>query len=279
MNPRTNLPCVATIAGTDPSGGAGIQADIKTISATGGYAASIIAVLVSQNTQGVQSIYPVSAQFIKEQVNSVFSDLLIKSVKLGMLYNQENIEIIVHAIQQLKPQHIVLDPVLVAKDGSLLLNLTALAALKEKLCPLATLITPNIMEAETLLGKKIQSIHDMELAAYDLSHQFKTNVLLKGGHLVGDTSSDIVFLYSEDMFHWFHATRIQTNHTHGTGCTLSAAIASYLAQDFSLLDAIKAAKHYLTHAIQAGQQLGIGQGCGPVDHFYALRNVPGAICF
>jgi hydroxymethylpyrimidine/phosphomethylpyrimidine kinase len=273
MNKR-NIPCVVSIAGTDPSGGAGIQADIKTISATGSYAASIITVLVAQNTQGVQSIYPISSSFVMEQLTSVFQDLNIHAVKIGMLYNKEIIDIVATAINKFKPENIVLDPVMIAKDGSPLLNLLDINFLKEKMFPLADILTPNLPEAEKILNHKITTLNDMALASETLGNRYQTNILIKGGHLNGEKSSDVLYSQSDKSITWFHSDRINTHNTHGTGCTLSAAIASYLAQNHSLKDSIQQAKLYLTKAIQAGSTIQIGKGNGPVDHFYFLRSAP-----
>jgi len=271
---NTNYPCVLTIAGTDPSGGAGIQADIKTISATGCYAASVITALVAQNTQGVQAIQEINPDFILKQLESVFSDLTIHAVKIGMLHNEKVIETVISALIKFKPEKIVLDPVMVAKNGCLLLLPDTITLLKNKLFPLVHLITPNLFEAEQILGERIETASDMEQAAKKIGEECNVNVLLKGGHLNTQQSSDV--LYTKDYPNdpcWFHAHRIHTKNTHGTGCTLSSAIASYLAQNYTLNDAITAAKLYLTHAIQSGVSLQIGRGAGPVHHFYFMENL------
>lgn len=269
---NTNIPCVVTIAGTDPSGGAGIQADIKVISATGAYAASVITALVAQNTQGVQAIQEVSAEFVRLQMTSVFSDLDIQAVKIGMLHDARIIEVIADELTKLKPNHVVFDPVMVAKDGSILLDLSTIEFLKERLLRAVSLITPNIFEAEHILGQGIKTLSDMESAAKQIGKQFNINVLIKGGHLDGAQSSDVLYIKQHDECHWFDAVRVHTNNTHGTGCSLSSAIASYLAQGLPIIDAIAMAKQYLTHAIQYGAKLNIGQGNGPIDHFYFLEN-------
>lgn len=205
--PKQSIPCVVSIAGTDPSGGAGIQADIKTISATGCYAASIITFLVAQNTRGVRSIYSISTDFIKEQINAVFEDLTIDAVKIGMVYNKDIIEIIASALKKYKPEHIVLDPVMVAKDGSLLIELDDLAFMKNRLFPLSTLITPNLIEAERIYCQKIDSPENMCFAAENFAHQFKTNILIKGGHFKNEQSSDVLFLYQSNSAKWLHSKR------------------------------------------------------------------------
>lgn len=270
---KTNFtpPCVVTIAGTDPSGGAGIQADIKAISATGSYAASIVTALVAQNTTGVQAILDIPPAFVAQQMDCVFQDLDIQAIKIGMLHNESIIESVALAIKRLPLKHIVFDPVMVAKNGCPLIDPMTIDYLKQQLLPYVSLITPNLPEAETLLGNPIRTLDEMALAAKTLSQQHHVDVLVKGGHLSTEQSSDVLYCHANQMAHWFHAKRIDTNNTHGTGCTLSSAIASYLAQDYTTPDAISAAKHYLTQAIQSGSQFRIGHGHGPVDHFYFLR--------
>lgn len=270
---KAKLACILSIAGTDPSGGAGIQADIKAISATGGYAASVITALVAQNTQGVQSIEEVSSQFVRKQLDSVFQDLKFDSVKIGMLHDERIIQVVSEAILHYQPANIVLDPVMFAKDGSSLLELKTIELLKEKLLVHADLITPNLPEGEQLLGKPIKNHQDMADAASALGDTYQTNILLKGGHLQGQSAPDVLFHQKTNHCYWFETTRIQTKNTHGTGCSLSSAIASYLGQGCSLVDAVQQAKDYLKKSIQAGARYSIGQGNGPVDHFYFLRTL------
>lgn len=268
---KINYPCVLTIAGTDPSGGAGIQADIKTISATGCYAASVITVLVAQNTQGVQAIQEIPISFLTQQIDSVFSDLDISAIKIGMLHNKKIIEAVSSTLEKLKPKNIVLDPVMVAKNGCELLPSHIIHFIKERLFPLVTLITPNLFEAEKILGGEIKTLSEMESAAEKIGNAFNVHVLLKGGHLDIFQSSDVLYSKEDFSHYWFHAERIKTKNTHGTGCTLSSAIASYLAQGFTLQNAIRISKKYLTKAIRSGSRFQIGRGCGPVDHFYFLN--------
>jgi hydroxymethylpyrimidine/phosphomethylpyrimidine kinase len=268
---QVNLPIVVSIAGTDPTGGAGIQADIKAISATGSYAASVITALLAQNTQGVQAIQAVPPMFVSQQIDSVFNDLTVAAVKIGMLHDKEIIEAVAAGLEKFKPTRIVLDPVMVAKNGCPLLNLDVIDFLKTRLFPLVTLITPNLFEAEKISDQSIKTISDMQAAAITLGEQFNVNVLIKGGHLEGSEANDVLYLTADKTCHWFQANRIDTRHTHGTGCSLSSAIASYLAQDYSLQDAVQTAKNYLTKAIESGSQLKIGKGRGPVDHFYFLK--------
>jgi hydroxymethylpyrimidine/phosphomethylpyrimidine kinase len=264
--------CVLTIAGSDSSGGAGIQADIKTISATGCYAASVITALTAQNTLGVQAIHEIPPEFVKQQLESVFSDLNIKAVKIGMLHNEKIISVVSSALQKFKPSFVVLDPVMMSKNGCELIDPSTIPILKEILFPYVTLITPNLIEAELLLHIKINTSSEQELAAIEMGTQFEVNVLIKGGHFGGQQSSDVLYLYKNKLCHWFHAQRIHSQNTHGTGCSLSSAIASYLAKGCLLKDAIDYAKKYLTKAIEFGATLQIGHGCGPVDHFYFLEN-------
>jgi hydroxymethylpyrimidine/phosphomethylpyrimidine kinase len=266
------IPQVLSIAGTDPSGGAGIQADIKAISTTGSYAASVITVLVAQNTQGVQAIQEIPLAFIQQQMDAVFTDLHISAVKLGMLYQQDIIELIAKNLKKYQPPVIVLDPVMTAQSGDLLLKPDTVNALMG-LFPLVTLITPNIPEAEILLDTKITHRKAMEQAAMCLAQTHQTAVLLKGGHLSSRDSPDIFYDPKQNKIVCFDSPRIDTPHTHGTGCTLSSAIASYLAQGYTHYDAIHQAKIYLQHAIAAGKNLNIGKGNGPVHHFYYLNEV------
>jgi hydroxymethylpyrimidine/phosphomethylpyrimidine kinase len=274
---KIHYPCVLTIAGTDPSGGAGIQADIKAISAMGCYAASVVTALVAQNTQGVQAIQEIPADFVTQQLDSVFNDLTISAVKIGMLHDTKIIEVISSVLRKIKPKNIVLDPVMVAKNGCDLLKPGIIHFLKEELFPLVNLITPNLFEAEKIAMKKIKTFSEMELTAEEIGKTFNVNVLLKGGHLNTNQSSDVLYSKEDNTHHWFHAERINTIHTHGTGCTLSSTIASRLAKGDTLQNAIHNAKHYLTQAIQHGSTLHIGKGRGPVHHFYFLEEFENAI--
>lgn len=268
---KDKVTCVLTIAGSDSSGGAGIQADIKAISATGCYAASVITALTAQNTQGVQAIQEVSPEFVAQQIESVFSDLKISAVKIGMLHNEKIISVVAAAIEKFKPSHIVLDPVIAAKNGSVLLASDAMDVMREKLFPLVTLITPNLIEAEIMMEEKINNLTEMESLAIKMGNTFNTNILLKGGHLNSQQSPDVLYSYQDTACHWFHVERIHTLNTHGTGCSLSSAISSYLAQGETLPNAVNFAKQYLTKAIQFGSMLKMGHGFGPVDHFYFLK--------
>lgn len=265
--------CVLTIAGSDSSGGAGIQADIKTISATGCYAASVITALTAQNTLGVQAIHEITSEFVKQQLESVFNDLNIKAVKVGMLYNEKIISVVSSALQKFKPCFVVLDPVMMSKNGCELIDSATIPFLKERIFPYVNLITPNLIEAELLLHIKINTPLEQESAAIKMGNQFKTNVLIKGGHFSDLQSSDVLYLYNNAQCYWFHANRIHSLNTHGTGCSLSSAIASYRAQDCSLRNAVDYAKQYLTKSIESGATLKVGRGCGPIDHFYFMENL------
>jgi hydroxymethylpyrimidine/phosphomethylpyrimidine kinase len=268
----TSLATVLSIAGTDPSGGAGIQADIKAISATGAYAATVITSLVAQNTQGVQAIESVALAFIRKQLQVVFGDLSIDAVKIGMLQNAEVIAAVADELQSLRIPHLVLDPVMLAKDGSALLDLEAIHCLKKRLIARATLITPNLPEAEYLSNRPINHRADMEMVARQIAEESQVNVLLKGGHLEGKLSQDLLYVVADGRCHWFDAVRIHTKNTHGTGCSLSSAIASYLAQGFPLVEAVRKAKTYIHQAILSGAGYAIGHGSGPIDHFFFLEN-------
>ncbi|OGT30018.1 MAG: bifunctional hydroxymethylpyrimidine kinase/phosphomethylpyrimidine kinase [Gammaproteobacteria bacterium RIFCSPHIGHO2_12_FULL_35_23] len=264
---------VLAIAGSDCSGGAGIQADIKTISANGAYAVSVITALTAQNTLGVHQIQTLPEKFITAQLEAVFTDIYIDTIKIGMLHNSDVINCVQNAIKRYQPRHIVLDPVMVAKDGARLINIKVIELLKEKLFPIATLITPNIPEAEILSGHKIFSKKEMLLVAKDIALTYKVNVLIKGGHLENKKCHDLLFSWKDQMITWFSLSRINTKNTHGTGCSLSSAIATFVAQGSLLTDAIKQAKEYVNAALLAGKDYALGAGQGPVHHFYQLEKI------
>ncbi len=256
-----------TIAGSDSGGGAGIQADLKAFSARGVYGASVITALTAQNTKGVTGIHDVPPAFVAEQMDAVFSDLKVDAVKIGMLSQPEIIDVIAHKLAEYDVKRIVLDPVMVATSGDVLLQNSAVAVLKQKLFPIAALITPNIQEAAYLLGQPVarsrEGIHRQALLLLDIG---ANGVLLKGGHGSDDTCDDL-FL-SHDAERWYTAPRFDTKNTHGTGCTLSSAIAAELAKGSGLRDAIGEAKAYISQAIRAGDTLDVGEGHGPVHHFH-----------
>ena len=254
-----------TIAGSDSSGGAGIQADIKTMTMNGVYAMSAITALTAQNTQEVTAISQVTPEFLKQQLDAVFEDIRPDAVKIGMVSSGELIKVIAERLSYYNAQNIVVDPVMVATSGSRLLQSDAVTILTERLLPLATLVTPNIPEAEVLWGKHIDSRRDMMCAAKELGDRHRIAVLLKGGHSVCDADD---LLYSKGEYTWFQGERIDNPNTHGTGCTLSSAIASNLAKGFSMYEAIKEAKSYISGALRA--QLNLGRGSGPLMHNFDL---------
>lgn len=266
-------PIILSIAGTDPSGGAGIQADIKSISANGGYAASVITALVAQNTCGVQGIQTIPPNFITQQLESVFNDLTIAAVKIGMLHDAQVIKVIAQALSQYHPPIVVLDPVMVAKNGSPLLQKDAIDALQQLLLPKVQLITPNLSEAEALVQDNLTDRDSMSQAAMQLGDAYGCRVLIKGGHLLDEESPDVLFDPTPGTIQWFESKRISTRNTHGTGCSLSSAIATYLGRGYSYSESIQHAKYYLTQAIEHGALQTIGHGSGPVDHFYFLNAV------
>ncbi len=266
-----STPIVLTIAGSDSGGGAGIQADIKAMSATGSYACSVITAITSQNTQGVSAIFPIPLDHVESQLDAVFTDLNIVAVKVGMLADSSIIQVVARKIKQYQPKFLVVDPVMVATSGDLLLEQSAISTLKQELIPLADIITPNLPEGAALTGKPVpDSEAEMTAMIDELRALGSKAVLLKGGHLEKDeNSNDLLILESSDQL--ISAKRFPTKNTHGTGCTLSSAIASYLAQGNSLLEAVKLGKTYISQAIAHADELDIGQGHGPVHHFYQLN--------
>ncbi len=264
------IPNVLTIAGSDSGGGAGIQADLKTFSALGAFGCSVITALTAQNTRAVTAIHDVPPEFVTAQLDAVFDDIEIAAVKIGMLSRPEVIVAVAEALQRHRADNIVLDPVMVAKSGDRLLREEAVGALRERLLPLATLITPNLPEAGVLLG--IEPARDqagMTRMAKALREIGPRAVLVKGGHLEGPQSIDVLDDGSGEA-EVLVAPRIATSHSHGTGCTLSSAIAAYLAHGRPLRESVRAAKAYLTDALRAADQLRVGHGHGPVHHFHAL---------
>ncbi len=261
---------VLTVAGSDSGGGAGIQADLKTFSALGTYGASVITALTAQNTRAVIAIHDVPAAFVTAQLDAVFDDLAIAAVKIGMLSRPEIIDAVAEGLRRHGAQSVVLDPVMVAKSGDRLLRPEAIAALKERLLPLASVITPNLPEAAVLLDlEEARDEAGMIDAAARLRELGPRAVLLKGGHLATDTESvDVLDDGAEPLT--LAAPRIATGNTHGTGCTLSSAIAALLARGLALRDAVREAKAYVTAAIRAADRLNVGHGHGPVHHFHAL---------
>jgi len=297
---KQTYPRVLTIAGSDSGGGAGIQADIKAISATGSYAASAITAVTVQNTLGVESVFPVPADVVAAQARCVLSDIGADAVKIGMLFNAEIIRAVATVLDEFKIKNLVLDPVMVSTSGHKLLEDEAVAVLTELLVPRARVITPNIPEAEILVGEKIRSQDQLPAIAKKLSLigsggssvggavsgnfgntlngsvggslggavSGRVSVLMKAGHLSEDYLTDIFYNAEEDHFIQLRSKRFHTPNTHGTGCTLSSAFASFLAQGYSLDDAARAAKEYIAGAIESGSSYSIGHGHGPVNHFF-----------
>lgn len=252
---------VLTIAGSDCSGGAGIQADIKTMIMNGVYAMSVITALTAQNTTGVFGIQESPVEFVDQQMDCVFQDIFPDAIKIGMLSSPEIMHHVAAGLQKYEARHIVLDPVMVSTSGHRLMRKEAEETLQKELFPLAEVITPNIPEAEVLTGLKITDADSMELAARAISNEFHISVLLKGGHRVEDAND---LLYTDGKTQWLKGERIDNPNTHGTGCTLSSAIASNLAKGYDLTDSVIRAKSYLTDALRAG--LNLGKGSGPLDH-------------
>lgn len=260
-------PVVLSIAGSDSSGGAGVQADIKTMSAIGVYASTAITAVTEQNTEGVTAIQGVNPDVVAAQIDAVFSDLHPDAVKIGMLFSKEIVETVADRFKRWNPKNVVLDPVMISTSGSRLIEETAVEAIKKDLFPFATLLTPNKMEAELLSGMEIISATDVDAAARRIADIGCRAVLVKGGHFDGYTMTDTLYV-NADTIDRFCAPRITTNNTHGTGCTLSSAIASYLALGLDMRQAVEQAKTYLTHALAAGADVAVGKGHGPVNHFF-----------
>ena len=255
-----------TIAGSDSSGGAGIQADIKTMTANGVYAMSAVTALTAQNTTGVYGILESTPEFLASQLDCIFTDIFPDAVKTGMVSSTGLIEVIADKLKQYKAQNIGVDPLMVATSGSRLISQEAVDALKELLLPLATVLTPNIPEAEVLSGLTISGPADMEKAAQAIGEAYGCAVLCKGGHDLNDAND---LLWRDGTCKWFHGRRIHNPNTHGTGCTLSSAIASNLAKGYDLDTAVERAKAYLSGALAAMLDLGAGQG--PMDHLFDLK--------
>ena len=254
-----------TIAGSDSSGGAGIQADIKTMTANGVYAMSAITALTAQNTTGVQGIFEVSPDLVAQQLDSIFTDIRPDAVKIGMVSSTGLIEVIARKLREYRAENIVVDPVMVATSGAKLISDDAIAALKEHLLPLATVLTPNIPETEVLSGMAVRTPDDMVAAAKAISEQYRCAVLCKGGHQLNDAND---LLWRDGTSKWFNGKRIDNPNTHGTGCTLSSAIASNLAKGYDLDTSVQKAKAYISGAL--GAMLDLGRGSGPMNHAFAI---------
>ena len=255
-----------SIAGSDSCGGAGIQADIKTMTMNGVYAMSALTALTAQNTTGVRGILESSPEFLLQQIDAVFEDIYPDAVKIGMVSSTELIEVIAERLRHYKACNIVVDPVMVATSGSALMKTDAVKTLMKEILPIATVVTPNIPEAEILSGMLINDEKDMESAAELIGSAYNTAVLLKGGHNVNDAND---LLYADGSHHWFFGRRIDNPNTHGTGCTLSSAIAANLAKGFDLIESVRRSKEYISGALSA--MLDLGSGAGPMNHAFDLQ--------
>ena len=256
-----------TIAGSDSSGGAGIQADIKTMMANGVYAMSAITALTAQNTTGVTAILNVTPEFLAQELDAVFTDIYPDAVKIGMVSESELIRTIAARLKQYGAKNIVVDPVMVATSGAKLICDEAVDILKTELFPLASVLTPNIPETEVLTGRLVRSAEDMVEAARQIAETYHCAVLVKGGHKLNDAND---LLYTDGSYRWFNGKRIDNPNTHGTGCTLSSAIASNLAKGLSMEVSVERAQEYISGALSA--MLNLGQGSGPMDHGFAIKN-------
>ena len=293
MNQSKSYPKVLSIAGSDSSGGAGIQADLKTFSALGVYGATAITAITAQNTQGVNSQFALEPQMVYDQIAAVMDDIEPSVVKIGMLSNTAIVEAVAKALHDYKPSFIILDPVIVSSTGHRLLSIEAQETIKEKLIPIADLLTPNIPEMKALTDSPLSSLEEKKEAAKQLFKLGAKAILLKGGHEEGEMKTDVLFVSQQTTDNettsrdasmtqndkqdvvdtsirmlLLSSPTIETNNTHGTGCTLSSAIAAFIARGLSLEDAISEAKNYVTEAIRAGADINIGKGIGPVNHFF-----------
>ncbi|WP_039656292.1 bifunctional hydroxymethylpyrimidine kinase/phosphomethylpyrimidine kinase [Clostridium tyrobutyricum] len=264
---------VLTIAGSDSSGGAGIQADLKTMSALGVFGMSVITAVTAQNTIGVQKVMDVTPEIVEAQIRSIFDDINVDAVKIGMVSNSKTISIIKKLLKQYDVNNIILDPVMVSKSGYFLLKKEAQSAIKD-LISLVDIVTPNIPEAEVLTGLKIKNRDDMIKAAFEIQKLGAKNVLVKGGHRCNDAND--ILLYNNNKILDLEGTRIYTKNTHGTGCTLSSAIASHIAKGYSIEKSVSLSKKYITLAIE--NSFSIGHGVGPVGHFIELYKKAGISC-
>lgn len=261
-------PRVLSIAGSDSGGGAGIQADLKTFAALGCYGMTAITALTAQNTLGVRAIHGVQPAMLREQIDAVVEDIGLDAIKIGMLHSPEIVQTVAEAIDRHALKKVVLDPVMVATSGAVLIENPAIAALVRELFWRADVVTPNLDEASLLVGRPLNNEHEMEAAALELLAMGAAAVLLKGGHLAGDVVSDLLVTHNGEV-HWMRAPRIQSANTHGTGCTLSSAIAAHLALGATLLAAVQAARAYVRAALVSGAKVRTGSGSGPLNHGYA----------
>jgi hydroxymethylpyrimidine/phosphomethylpyrimidine kinase len=268
-------PIILTIAGSDSGGGAGIQADIKTTSALGAFATSAITAVTVQNTLGVSGIHDIPCDIVAAQIEAILSDFPVKAIKIGMINQAELVEVIASAVKKYCIENVVLDPVMVATSGDKLMQNSTIEKLKTELFPLSKIITPNLYEAGVLLNKKVTSIEEMELAAEELGSFGCKSVLIKGGHLSDNEMTDVLWVNGEEetKIHTFSISKIQTKNLHGTGCSLSSAIATFLALEKDIPQSVELAKTYITHAIVAGKDISIGKGNGAVNHFFSPQKL------
>lgn len=259
---------VLTIAGSDSGGGAGIQADIKTISAMGCYATSAITAITVQNTLGVQSVFPVTKEILAGQIDAVLSDIGTDAIKIGMLFSSDFVNVVADKIEQYNVKDVVLDPVMVSTSGHRLIEESAVEVIKSRLLPLVRVITPNVPEAEILIGREIKGECDFHTVAKEIADKYNVSVLLKAGHLSGDTLTDYFYNAEDTTFTLLPTSRINTKNTHGTGCTLSSALASAIASGNDLTASAIIAKKYIEQAIISGANYELGGGFGPVNHSF-----------
>ncbi|MEG1563263.1 MAG: bifunctional hydroxymethylpyrimidine kinase/phosphomethylpyrimidine kinase [Bacteroides sp.] len=257
-------PIILSIAGSDCSGGAGIQADIKTIAALGGYAAAAITAVTVQNTLGVKAVHPVPPEIVRGQIEAVMSDLKPDAVKIGMMNDELTVRIIANCLQKYQPEFVVCDPVMVSTSGRRLMENDAIGRMRTELFPLASLITPNLNEVAVLTGSKPTCLCEMQQAAARLSTEYGTSVLVKGGHLEGEEMYDVLQFAGNTYI--YREKKIVSRNLHGTGCTLSSSIATYLAKNYPMNEAVEKSKRYVSLAIEAGKDLEIGKGNGPLWH-------------
>lgn len=264
-------PTSLTIAGSDSGGGAGIQADLKTMTVLGSFGLSVITTITAQNTQGVQGIHPIPRSFIEQQLNSVFDDFTIHAIKIGMLHSKEVAELIGNYLLAFPTIPVVFDPVMVATSGDLLLEADAINAIKEHAFPVSLLITPNIHEAQVLTSKELKTERAIKEACRELHALGPRNVLIKGGDIEAPEAKDVLYLGQEDRFVMMSTPKVNTQNLHGTGCSLSSAIAALLSRGRSLEDAVKEAKSFIFRAIESGSSFAIGKGNGPINHMWDLN--------
>lgn len=259
---------ILSIAGSDCSGGAGIQADIKTISALGGYAASAITAVTEQNTLGVTNSFALPPEVVYGQIEAVMSDLKPQAIKIGLIPTIETARIIIHFLNKYKPPHVVLDPIMMSSSGRQLMDENTINLIAKEMLPLIKVFTPNLNETQILIGKKCTNIKEMKEAAQRILSWGCGSVLIKGGHLEGEDMSDVLLTSIHHKAHIYTTSKIDSYNTHGTGCTLSSAIATYLAMGDEIPVAVKNSKRYVTEALIAAKRLQIGEGNGPLNHFY-----------